>query len=333
MSRHIRQTSLTGAPPTALVLAALVLAGCGGQGAALPEPGTGPTAGGAVSFQKILTAFDAADSSASGGGDLDRLGTLETSPSLEVSVAAVHRARATGRSQPVFRHLKPDFAGPDSDDPRCFLVTANLQLTGEEMSPTDVSHFVRDREGRWLLSHNVQVTPDAAGAARGIAGHAAQPGGLLLEESRRSALAAELFSRTIAAGAPDHAVVAPNRLLDQQLAAGWNVYREQMSGAGMTVTRTLTGSEWSTCAVSTTGGVLTFLTLYAVDTVGSKLAGTPVTLPPNSPDVMSSGRRGPVSGSAVKVSRLEVFLLLVPASGAAGVLGLVDAATAVEPER
>ncbi|WP_436528718.1 hypothetical protein [Actinoplanes sp. HUAS TT8] len=309
----------------ALLLALLLTACAGpaGEPAVAGTPGTSSPA-----YASILAAFDEADSAASAGGNVEALKGQETSPSLQFSVAAVNRAKITGRSQPAFRHTDPVFAAPHEDLP-CFLATASLRLTGEEMSPVDVSHFLKGPDGAWRLSHNVQVSADMAPAARSIAGATAGSGTALLPESQRSALVAELFARTIAAGTGE--LVAPSRVLDQQLAAGWSIYHQQMSAAGITVARTLTGSEWSACAAPAGGGVLTFLTLYATDRLTADRKGGRVTLPVESPDVTATGHREPVSGEALTVSRLEVFLLLVPPTGAATVLGLLDTATSVEP--
>jgi hypothetical protein len=316
-------TPLRGAGILLLAVLLTACAGPAGEPASAGTPAARPPA-----FASVLATFDEADSAASAGGNIERLTAQETSPSLPFSVAAVHRAQITGRSQPAFHHTDPVFATPREELP-CFLVTANLRLTGEEISPVDVSHFLKGPDGSWRLSHNVQVSPDLAPVAWSIAGATAGPGSALLPEAQRSALVAELFSRTIAAG--DGKLVAPSRVLDQQLAAGWSIYRQQMSAAGVTVARTMTGSEWSACAAPANGGVLTFLTLYATDRLTPDKEGGRVTLPADSPDVTATGHRKAVSGQSLTVSRLEVFLLLVPPTGAASVLGLLDTATSVEP--
>jgi hypothetical protein len=312
-----------------LALLIIALAGCGGRNAVPPTEDTGSTDGGAAFASTVLAAFDEADSRASVAGDIAGLQAQETRPALDVSVAAVHRSRAKNRTPPAFRHVDPVFAA-GSEDLRCFLVTASLRLIGEELAPTDVSQFVRDPDGAWKLSHNILVTADAVPVVRGLYGVAAQPTGVLVNEARRSVLSAEVFARTTGGTAGDRAVVAPSRVLDQQLAAGWDVYEQQMAAAGVSVGRQLTGAEWSTCAARIGGGVLTFLALYLTDTVSPAPGGpATVTLPVTSPDVQAAGGREPVTGRSVTVSRVEVFLLLVPDNGGATVLGLTDAPTAV----
>jgi hypothetical protein len=70
--------------------------------------------------------------------------------------------------------------------------------------------------------------------------------------------------------------------------------------------------------------------LYATDTVAPKPGGRPeVTLPKESPDLVSAGQATAATGRSIEITRVEVFLLLVPDQQSATVLGLSDNATAV----
>ena len=53
------------------------------------------------------------------------------------------------------------------------------------------------------------------------------------------------------------------------------------------------------------------------------------TLAPQSPDLMATGRRTPVSGKRITVVRVEMFALLRPAQGPVSVLGLSDSPVTV----
>lgn len=306
-------------------LTASTLGGCAahqGEPRGTPGPSTAPLD--SAEIRRILTAFDEADSAASTAGDQVALQALEVEPALHASVASVHRARLRERRQPGFSHLDPVFAVPPGDPP-CFLVTGTLKLAGLELTPTDVSQFLRDRDGRWKLSHHVVVAPGAVLSARSIDGRVASAGGQAIDQARRRTIAAELFARSIGSG--PRSAVAVSGVLDNQLAAGWGVYREQLAAAGATVSRELSSTEWSSCAVPTAAGTLTFFTLYATDTVRpTSAAGSTVTLPKDSPDLVSTGTAGALTGARITVSRVETFLLLVPDNAAATVLGVTDTA-------
>jgi hypothetical protein len=321
-----------GGPTVALAVSLLVLSGCGNQpvDAATPTVVASGAAFDAERAALVLTAFDQADSAASVSGDVQTLRTQEVSPSLDVSIAAIRRAEYNQRPQPTFQHVNPAFAVPPGE-PGCFLATATLRLTGAELAPTDVSQFVRDADGRWKLSHNVQVTQPALATVRGIAGRPATAGGTAVDETSRRALAAELFARTTGASTGNRALVASSPLLDGQFAGGWEVYQQQLAGAGARVARTLDRAEWSDCAVTVPEGTLTFLTVYATDTLSPTPGGpATVTMVPQSPDMISTGKRAPVTSKRIRVTRVETFLLLVPAQATGtSVLGLNDTALTV----
>lgn len=309
----------------AVAVAVLVVAGCGRS--VVDSAGAGPATAGtfnASAAGAVLAAFDHADSVASSGGDLSALAAQEASPVLHASVASVNRAKAAGRTQPAFRHLDPVFAIP-AGTPSCFLTVATLSTAGAELTRTDVSQFVRSADDAWKLSHNVQIGSAQAPAIRALGGRPAVTSTGAIDNERRARLSAEVFNRTIAAGAPDVSVLATSVLLDQQFAAGWRVYQQQMSAAGMSVARTLVAADWSACAVTLDQGTLTFLTLTVTDTVRARQGG-PARLDPHSPDLVGLGRQA-ATGSTIAVSRVEVILLLVPAGAPATLLGLNDAPT------
>jgi len=319
---------------TAQLLAAL--SGCARAGEAagkdLPDPAA--VAFGVPEATAVLAAFDSADSAASSAGDLAGLRGQEVSPSLDGSVAAVNKARHFQRKQPGFQHVEPAFALPATGDPGCFLVTAKLRLAGEELPLTDVSHFTRTPEGTWKISHNVQVAPDGVATVRALAGAAAGASEEALAGPVRQRLAAQVFARTTGSGSRDTALLASGTLLDQQFAGGWAIYTQQMTEAGMTVTRTLDRAGWSPCAARTTAGTLVFLTLNAHDTVTrSGGAAGDVTLPATAPDLIALGRPAAARGHRLRVSRVETFLLLVPPAGPARLLGLGDAPTSLAVEK
>jgi hypothetical protein len=278
----------------------------------------------------ILSAFDQADSAASVAGDIAALRVQEVTPSLDVSVAAIRRAEYNQRIQPGFRHINPAFALP-AGDPDCFVVTATLKLAGLESAPTDVSQFVRDADGQWKVSHNIQVGSTALVAARSIAGRPATAGAAALDETSRRVLAAEVFARTTGQTAGNRAVIASSTLLDEQFAGGWEIYGQQLAGAGATVKRTLDRAVWSRCAVPVAAGTLTFLTVYATDTLRpAPKSRRTVTMVPQSPDMISTGHRTAITGTSIRVTRVETFLLLVPAvTTGTTVLGLNDTALTV----
>lgn len=310
-----------------VLVAALLVAGCGDEPAEQAGSAADPNAFTAASATTVLADFDKADASASAAGDLVTLAKLEASPALDASTAAVRKAQFFKRNQPTFRHVEPGFAVGAKDAP-CFLVGATLQVSGGEIGQHDVSQFVRDGAG-WKLSHNVLVAQDVLPVAMSLAGKPAVTPTYTLDEARRRTIAAEVFARTTATGPPDESLVAGSAVLDKQLAAGWGIYQQQMKAANYAVTRRLTGSEWSTCGADVGGATIAFLTLYATDTV-SGTAGNRVMLPAEAPDVAGTGHKEPVQGATVSVQRVEVFLLHVPAKdGAAGVLGLSDAPIAV----
>jgi hypothetical protein len=187
---------------------------------------------------------------------------------------------------------------------------------------------VAEPGGSWRLSHNVQVGQAATTVVRAMGAKPAVDSAQAIDPARRDALATEVFTRTLGGKSAGAALVAPTALLDQQFAAGWQVYQRQMAGAGMAVTRSLVDTAWSPCAAPVPGGMLTFLTLHALDTIRPAPGGAAtVTLSPQSPDLSGTGQRNAVTGSSVTVSRVQVFLLLVPPAGGGGatVLGLGDA--------
>ncbi|MEV4764605.1 hypothetical protein AB0J89_18475 [Micromonospora chokoriensis] len=318
-------------PLAAAVVALLVLAGCGGE----PVDAATPSTDGSATFGReraalVLTAFDQADSAASVAGDVEALRTQEVSPSLDLSIAAVRRATYNQRPQPSFQHINPAFAVPPGD-PACFLATATLKLAGSELAPTDVSQFVLGDDGQWKLSHNVQVTQPSLVVARSIDGRPATQGGTALDETSRRALAAEVFARSIGSTTSNRSLVASSPLLDGQFAGGWEVYGQQLAGVGAAVQRTMDRAEWSDCAVAVPSGTLVFLTIHATDTLRPAPGGpATVQMVPQSPDLIATGHRTAISGKSIRVTRVETFLLLVPAQATGtSVLGLNDTALTV----
>ncbi|MEO3819600.1 hypothetical protein [Plantactinospora sp. B24E8] len=317
-------------------LGLVLLLGLGGCGAdqAVSAGGTPSAAAsgfGATQAAEVLAAFDEGDSAASTAGDPDALARFETAPALDASLAGVRRADYHKRTQPAFQHVDPKFALPGTD-PRCFLVSATLRITGEESTYVDFSQFVRTPVGDWKLSHHVQVSREAVPAIGDLSASPAVPSAEAVGERSRKAIATELLARTIATDRADTSLVASSPLLDQQFAAGWTIYQQQMAAARMTVERTMQSAEWSACAARTPGGTLALLTMYVTDRVAPAAGNrAPVVLPAESPDMIALGERDGVRGPAVSVSRVEVFLLLVPdAEGSpARVLGLSDAPTKV----
>jgi hypothetical protein len=316
-------------PLTGAILAVLLVSGstgCARSGTAAAAPGPAP-AFGAPAATEVLTAFDTADSAATVAGDAAALRASEVSPSLDGSIAAVNKARLVKRKQPAFQHVDPVFALPATTE-GCFLVVAKLRLTGEELLINDASHFLRTPEGSWKLSHNVQIGPDGQAALAALGTASAVTTGEAVPDAQRERLAKQLFTRTTGAEAPDTTLVASNVLLDQRFAGGWAVYSQQMQGAGMTVARTFGKAEWSDCAARTSAGTLAFVTLSVSDTITGKAAA----LTPEAPDMAALGRSEAVHGRSIRVDRLQTFLLLVPADGAApaSVLGLADAPVSLD---
>ncbi|GIE91028.1 hypothetical protein [Actinoplanes regularis] len=308
------------------VLLGFGLTGCARSETAAAAPGPAP-AFGVPAATEVLAAFDNADSAATVAGDVAGLRTSEVSPSLDGSVAAVNKARLVKRNQPGFRHVDPVFALP-ADDAGCFLVTAKLRLTGEELRMTDVSHFLRTPEGSWKLSHNVQIGPDGQAALASLGSASAVASAEALPDELRQRLAAQLFTRTIGSEAPDTTLVASNVLLDRRFAGGWAVYTQQMQGVGMTVARTFSRAQWSDCAARTSAGTLAFVTLAVSDTITGKAAS----LTPDAPDMAALGRSAAVHGRSIRIARLQTFLLLVPPDGTAPakLLGLADAPVSLD---
>ncbi|WP_406070604.1 hypothetical protein [Micromonospora sp. NBC_01638] len=331
--RSVRSPRTLAAPVpfAAAAVALLALTGCGGE----PVDAATPAPHGSATFGRdraalVLTAFDQADSAASVAGDVEALRAQEVSPSLDLSIAAVRRATYNQRPQPSFQHINPVFAMPPGD-PACLLTTATLRLAGSELAPTDVSQFVLGADGQWKLSHNVQVTQPSLVVARSIDGRPATAGGTALDETSRRALAAEVFARSIGSTTSNRSLVVSSPLLDGQFAGGWEVYGQQLAGAGAAVQRTMDRAEWSDCAVAVPTGTLTFLTIHATDTLRPAPGGpATVQMVPQSPDLIATGHRTAISGKSIRVTRVETFLLLVPAQTAGtSVLGLNDTALTV----
>jgi hypothetical protein len=311
------------------LLIVLAVAGCGKKA----EPGSpAPQKAGfdAAAATVVLTAFDQADSAATSAGNVEALASQETGAALEASVASAHRTKAQGRTQPQFQHTKPVFAIPAAEQPDCFLTVATLALPGEELQRTDLSQFSRQPAGGWKLSLHVLVAPEAEAAVRTIGGQPASTADAAIPAPRREAIAAEVFGRSVATKGADNSTVASSAILDNQLAAGWGIYQQQMNGAKIDVSRHLDGTEWSACAVKTAAGTVAFLTLRVTDNIAPQPGGpAKATLVPQSPDLMATGHTTPVQGASIAVARVEMFALLVPDAGAASVLGATDAAIAV----
>jgi hypothetical protein len=236
----------------------------------------------------------------------------------------VHRAAAGKTTQPSFQHVTPTFAIPPAPA-SCFLVGATLKLVGDEMNLTDFSQFQLTPGVGWKISHNVQIGTDGQAALQSM-NSTAVTSAQALGDQREQAISSEVSGRTTAAAA-NYSIVASSAQLDKQLAVGWTYYTQALSAAKETVTRSLDQSSWSACAAHTGGGTIAFLTLNSTDTI-SVLPGGPaaVTLPASSPDMVALGKTAALTGKKLKVSRVDVFLMLVPdGSGPATVLGLSDA--------
>lgn len=278
----------------------------------------------------VLAAFDQADSAASTAGDVAALRKTEAAPSLDDSVAAVHRALASHAKQAPFSHTSPVFAIP-AGDPGCFLVAASLKSKGDEVASFDLSEFAQAQAG-WALDMHVIVGQSAEPELASIGARPATLTDAAISVQRRQAIASQIFARTTGTPHPDTAVVASSVVLDQQLGAGWKFYLQSMNAAHMTVRRTMTSSAWSECAAQAGSSTIAFLTIYATDTV-TPLAGGPAdaVLSPKDPDLIGVGHAGAVTGKSIMVQRVEEFALSVPAAAGAPavVLGLVDAPISV----
>jgi hypothetical protein len=304
---------------------AATAAGCGSAPARHADPlGPAPELATAQATH-ILAAFDASDSAASTAGDIAVLRTDEEPPALDDSIAAIHRAQASHTKQAPYSHSDPVFAIPGGD-PGCFLVAASLRSVGDELAQYDVSQFVTGPSGHWQLDLHVLVGQSAVPELATIGSRPAVLTLAALGAARRQALTAQIFARTTATAHPDLSLVASSVVLDQELGNGWKIYLQELGAGHLTVSRTLTGSQWSKCAAQADGSVITFLTLYATDTVRS-LPGGPAAaeLSPQDPDLIGVGQHTAVAGASIRVSRTEEFLLSVPASGPVTVLGLIDA--------
>ncbi|WP_433794311.1 hypothetical protein [Actinoplanes sp. CA-252034] len=304
----------------------LAVAGCADPGtepaAARPEP-AGPSAAG-FDPAAVLAEFDTADSAASKAGDGEKLAVWETGPALQNSLAGVKRARLSKRVLPGFKHQDAVFAVSES----CFVTAARMAVDGEDRPRADAGHFVRSADGRWQLSHHVMVSDELVAATGAFRRATAHPTDELLDAARRTALTGEVFNRSIA-GPADTTVLARSAVLDDQLAAGWSIYTQQMEAASMRVDRRLTASEWAPCAAKADDGVVGFLTLNVVDTIVSTRDGADAVLAPPAPDLLATGRTTAVKAHTITVSRVEVFLVKAPQDGPATVLGLTDAATEI----
>jgi hypothetical protein len=315
----------------ALALVAAQVAACGSA----PQPDSAGAAGAAPELTvaqagRVLAAFDTSDSAASVAGNILLLQTDETAPALDDSIAAVHRAQAAHTKQAAYTHTDPLFAIP-AGDPGCFLVSATLRSAGSEIPQYDVSQFTRDSAGAWKLDLHVMVEPSAEPELTLTSARPAALSTTAISAARRQALISQIFARTTAQH-PDFALVAPSPVLDSELGAGWTFYVQELKAGHMTVSRTMTGAQWSSCAAQAGGSVIAFVTIYAKDTI-RPLPGGPgfVELPAQDPDMIGLGRAAGVSGATVTVSRVEEFLLSVPvaANAPAQVLGLIDAPVSV----
>jgi hypothetical protein len=314
---------------TLALVAVVMLAGCGSakQNAGSAPKATASPAFGVDAATMVLAAFDRADSAASVAGDVNALQLQEMAPSLNASEVAVNRAIAGKTAQPSFQHITPAFAIPAAPA-TCFLVGAGLKLVGEEMNLSDFSQFILTPGSGWKISHNVQIGSDGKAAVQGMNGTAVTSS-QAIGDQHEQAISSEVFGRTTAS-ANGYSVVASSPVLDKQLAAGWSFYTQALAAVKETVTRSLDQSSWSACAATSPSGTIAFLTLDSTDTV-SGLPGGPATvsLPATSPDMIALGETKTVTGKKIKVSRVDVFLMLIPATGAATVLGLSDAPVSV----
>jgi hypothetical protein len=279
---------------------------------------------------RILAAFDRSDSAASVAENIGALRDDETAWALDDSIAAVRRAQSSHARQAPYSHADPVFAIPPGD-PGCFLVAATLRSQGSEVPQYDVSQFTRDPAGTWKLNMHALVGQPAE-PELALAGESpATSSAAAISAARRAALVSQIFARTTGTRRPDLSLVSSSAVLDQQLGMGWTMYQQGLRVARMTVSRTLTASQWSACAARAGGSVIAFVTLGVTDTI-RPLPGGPkvVELTPQDPDLAALGRAAPVRGASIMVSRVEEFLLSVPPSGPAAVLGLIDAPVAIK---
>jgi len=320
------------------VAAAVVLVVTGGCGSASSAGHADPPA---VHSQRpaltaavaagLLAAFDRSDSAASASGNIAVLGADEAPPALDDSIAAVHRAQASHSPQPTFSHADPVFAIPGGT-PSCFLAAATLHLKGDEIPEYDVSQFIQGPLGGWQLNLHVLVPSSAEPQLALIGAQPATSAAAAIPAARRQALVSQVFARTTAVAHPDFSLLASSVVLDQELGAGWTLYLQALRAAHMTVSRTLTGVQWSACAARAGGSVIAFLTIEAADTIRPLPGGSGVAeLTAQDPDMIGIGQRTTVRGSSISVSRVEEFLLSVPVSAdaPAQILGLVDAPVSV----
>ncbi len=335
---QVRTPSRTATISAAVLGAAVVgalLAGCGSEptaNAGRAGAGAAPQGSGfdAAAAAAVFTKFDEVNSAAAVAGDVDALAQQELRPSLDISVAAARSAKAKNRVQPGFQHVDPVFAIPQGE-PSCFVAEATLRVSGGELTRQDVSHFTRGADGTWRISHNVLLSKDVPAGSLKLGQQPAKPSDQAVPAERRTALADEVFARTIGTAAAGQSQILPNRQLDQQLAAGWAVYQQQLGQQGVQVTRTLRGAQWSPCAAVTAQGAVLFVALDVMDTLSPAPGGpATVTLPAGSHDLLSVGRTDAATGTRIDVPRTETFLMLVPDAGPATVLGLNDAATDVQ---
>ena len=273
-----------------------------------------------------LTTWDTADSVASVRNDLTGLARTESGAALSFSAGGARAAKLSGAAQPPYQHVDPTFA----QDQQCLLVGASIKLTGEELTLPDFSEFAVVGK-QWTLTNHVMLAQSAANGSTKLSGGPAVGVDSVLTAARQQTLAQEIFARTIGAKFTGTATVGPSALLDRQMSGGWQVYQQQLGKAKVTATRTLDSSAWGGCAASTTSGTLAFLTLTVTDTVAPGKGGpTTVALPASSPDLKSLGQSRTATGARIAVSRVESFLLEIPAAGGAvEVIGGADAPTAI----
>ena len=276
-----------------------------------------------------LAAFDTSDSAASSAGNLAILRRDETFPSIAASVASVNRDKAAKRTQPGFRHTDPAFAAA-AGAASCFLAAATLKSAGQELGQTDLSEFLASGAGGWQLSDHAIIDQADEVEVDSISAAAAVPAVDAIDATRRSQIADQLFYRSTGTDVND-ALIAPDALLDQQFAGGWQVYQQQMATYGMSVHRSLGPTSWAPCAGRTQSSTLAFLRLSATDTISPSKAGGRVYLSPMSPDVSGVGRTTTVVGRKITVQRVQDYLVSVPDNAAAPVrvLAISDAPTGI----
>jgi hypothetical protein len=276
---------------------------------------------------QVLAAFDRSDSAASVSGNITALRADEAAPALDDSLAAVYRARASHAKQAPYNHADPVFAIP-AGNPGCLLAAATLRSGGGEIPENDVSQFTRGPSGTWKLDLHVLVGPSTGPELASIGAQPATLTATAIGAARRQALVSQLFARTTATPHPDLSLVASSVVLDQQLGMGWTLYRQGLRAGHMALSREMTGSQWSACAARAGSSLVAFVTIDATDTITPLPGGPPTAeLTTQDPDLIGLGRHTAVRGASIKISRVEEFLLSVPAaaSAPAAVLGLIDA--------